>query len=208
LGTPVPAGTGHKAGKDMKVVTGARPAVVTAACGMLAAGGALFAGEVLLSGDKYFTNMSTYEQAAHDKIIDNETAFAGVGVVIHGAMTAIGVLVGAALVVLAVVAFSGHGWARAVSWIFGLPVLLWYGLLAALSALSLVFSGDGGGGNQPAELIRRYDEAWPPWLDTLDVVLMVLVAVLLIGALVGQTIPAADAYFRRRSRMDYANPAN
>jgi hypothetical protein len=174
-----------------------RPAVVIAAAGMTAAGGALFAAEVLLSGDKYFTDMRTYERAAADKVVDNDTAFAAVGVVIHGAMTAVGVLAGIALVVLAVLTFFGQSWARAVSWILGLPVLLWYGGLAALNFLASALAGDVRN-TDPTELIRRYDEAWPPWLNTLDGGLMAAVAALLIAALVCQTIPAADVYFRKR----------
>jgi hypothetical protein len=164
---------------------------------MLAAGGALFAGEVLLSADKYFTDMSTYEQAARDKIIENDSGFAAVGVGIHLAMTAVGVFVGAALVVLALVAFSGQGWARAVSWIFGLPVLLWYGILGAISFVGSALVGDTPDDLASDELTRRFDAAWPPWLDALDAALMAVVAALLIGALVCQTVPAADAYFRK-----------
>ncbi|SNY53824.1 hypothetical protein [Paractinoplanes atraurantiacus] len=78
-----------------------RPGNIVAACGMLAAGGALFAGEVLLSADKYFADMRSYEQAVRDGLVKNDTAFAAVGVTIHLAMAAVGVLAGVALVVLA-----------------------------------------------------------------------------------------------------------
>jgi vacuolar-type H+-ATPase subunit I/STV1 len=167
------------------------------ACSMLAAGGALFAGEVRLSGDKYFTDMSTYDQAISDGIVKNDTAFAAIGVTIHWAMTVVGVFVGAALVVLALLAFFGQSWARAVSWIFGLPVLLWYGGLASLYILGHVLTGDVQAAG-PAELDRRFDAAWPSWLNTFDVLLMAAVAVLLIAALVCQTVPAADRYFRKQ----------
>lgn len=176
-----------------------RPAIVGAAAAMLAAAGALFAGEAYLSQEKYFTDMGTYEQAAADGIIKNDTAWAAVGVVIHWGMQIVGVFFGLALVALAVPAFLGRSWARAVGWIFGLPVLLWYGFLASVGALGMAFAGDGPESTDPPELARRFAEAWPPWLETLDTVLMVAVAALLIGALVGQTVPAADAYFRRGS---------
>ncbi|XVV10252.1 hypothetical protein ACQP2X_36180 [Actinoplanes sp. CA-131856] len=169
-----------------------RPKIVVAACGMLAAGGVLFAGEVMLSADKYFTDMRTYERAVRDGIVENDTAFAAVGVTIHLAMAAVGVLAGVALVVLALAAFGGRDWARAVAWFFGLPVLIWYGILAVLYFMAGLF----GGGEARTELGPRFDEAWPPWLDALDAGLMVAVSVLLVGALVGQTVPAADAYYR------------
>jgi predicted DNA repair protein MutK len=172
-----------------------RPPVVIAAAGLLGAAGALFAGEVLLSGDKYFTEMRTFEQAAADRIVPNDTAFAAFGVLIHWIMTVVGVFTGAVLVVLAVFIFFGRSWARVVTWLFGRPILLWYGVLAALTFLAGAVAGDTPNPD-PAELIRRYTEAWPPWLDTLDTTLMAAVTVLLIGALVSQTVPAADAYFR------------
>jgi hypothetical protein len=165
---------------------------------MLAAGGALFASEMYLSQEKYFSDMGTYARAANDHIVDNDTAFAAFGVVIHLGMEIVGIFVGLALLVLAVVAFLGKSWARAVSWLFGLPVLLWYGLLASLDALSLVFAGGGPQDTAPPELTRRFNEAWPPWLNTLDTVLIVAVAVLLMAALVCQTVPIADAYFKKR----------
>jgi hypothetical protein len=163
---------------------------------MLMTGGALFAGEMWLSQEKYFTDMRTYERATADHIVENDTAFAAFGVVIHWGMEIVGVFVGLALVVLAMVAYFGRGWARAVSWLFGLPILLWYGLQASLGALSVVFAGGGPHGTDPPELARRFDQAWPPWLNTLDTVLMVAVAVLLMAALVFQTVPAADRFFR------------
>jgi hypothetical protein len=185
------------------VVTGEigrrRPGVVTAAGAMLATGGALFALESYLAQQKYFTDGETYVKAAADGVIKNDTAWAGVGGAIHLFMQVIGVFAGLALVVLAVPALRGWGWARAVSWIFGLAILFWYGFLASVGALGFVLSGDAPPRTDPPELTRRFDEAWPPWLTTLDTVLMVAVAVLLIGALVGQTVPAADAYFRRRT---------
>ncbi|MEU8814727.1 hypothetical protein [Actinoplanes sp. NPDC048796] len=178
-----------------------RPGIVGLACGMLAAGGVLFAAEVKLSGDKYFTDMRTYEQAAHDGVIENDTAWAAAGVTIHWTMTVVGVFVGLALAVLAVLAFFGLSWARVVSWVFGLPILLWYGVLALLNFPVVSVVGDVAEPDPArAELARRLEEAWPSWLGTLDVVLMVSVSVLLIAALVCQTVPAADAYFRRNAR--------
>jgi uncharacterized membrane protein YgdD (TMEM256/DUF423 family) len=173
-----------------------RPAVVTVASGLLAAGGAMFAGEVLLSVNKYFTDMKVYEQAASDGIVSNDSGFAAIGVGVHLVMATVGIFTGIALVVLAVFTFAGQNWARAVGWIFGIPVLLWYGGLAALTFLANLLSA-GDVDPTPAELARRYDQAWPPWLDTLDVVLMVLVSAALVTALVGQTVPTADTYFRR-----------
>lgn len=173
-----------------------RPPAVIAAAGLLGAAGALFAGEVLLSGDKYFTDMRTFERAAADRIVPNDTGFAAFGVLIHWTMTTVGAFTGFVLVVLAVFTFFGRSWARAVTWLFGLPILLWYGGLAALNFLAGALAGDTPNPD-PAELIRRYAEAWPPWLDTLDTGLMAAVTVLLLGALVTQTVPAADAYFRK-----------
>lgn len=151
----------------MHVTTRARrPAIVTLACAMLSAGGALFAAEVKLSGDKYFTGLRTYEQAIRDGVIENDTAWAAVGVTIHWAMTVVGVFAGAALVVLAALAFSGRSWARAVSWVFGLPVLLWYGIVAILNFPVLSVSG-GGGDPDPgsAALARSFEQAWPSWRE-------------------------------------------
>ena len=176
-----------------------RPGPTIAAGVLLASGGALFAAEVLLSGDRYFTDMTTYEQAIRDGIVENDTAFAAVGAALHLTMTVIGVFVGAALVVLALFTAFGQGWARAVSWLFGLPVLIWYGILAVLYFLAGALGGSVADTEpDPAELTRRLEEAWPPWRNTLDVVLMVLVAVLLVAALVLQTAPGAGARFRRR----------
>jgi uncharacterized membrane protein YgdD (TMEM256/DUF423 family) len=174
-----------------------RPTIVTAAGAMLATGGALFAGEVLLSAGKYFTDETTYETAAADGIVKNTGAYAAFGGSLHVVMTILGVFAGVALVLLAAFAAFGHNWARAVSWIFGAPILLWYGALASIHALGLLLSSSGTGNTDPPELARRFDEAWPPWLNILDVVLMILVAVLLLAALVCQTVPAADAYFRK-----------
>jgi hypothetical protein len=175
----------------------ARPSIVTAASCMLGVGGALFAGEVSLSADSYFTGMRTYEQAVHDGIVGNDTAFAAVGVAIHVVPAVIGIFAGAALVVLALFTAFGQGWARAISWVFGLPILLWYGVLAVLRYVAGAISGSVEDPD-PAELARRYEQAWPEWRNTLDAGLMVAVAALLITALVCQTVPAADAYFRRR----------
>jgi uncharacterized membrane protein YgdD (TMEM256/DUF423 family) len=184
----------------MDVLTGRvprrrRPPIVAAACGMLAAGGALFAGEVYLSSEGYFTEVRAWAQAGLDDW------FAEYSVSIHWMMEVVGMFVGLALFVLAVVAFSGRGWARAVSWLFGLPILLWYGLQVSFFALSLTFASTGPPPSSASpEYFRRLEAAWPSWLDTLDTVLKVAVAVLLMAALVGQTLPAADAYFRKRDR--------
>ncbi|XVU23047.1 hypothetical protein ACQPZJ_38155 [Actinoplanes sp. CA-054009] len=177
-----------------------RPGIVVAAGGMLAAGGVLFVGEVLLSAGEYFTGMSTYERAVRDGIVENDMAFAGVGVTIHLAMAAVGVLVGIALVVLAFASFAGLAWARAVSWVFGLPVLIWYGGLAVVAFVAAALTGEVANPD-PVELTRRFDAAWPGWLGTLDAGLMAAVSVLLTAAIVCQTVPVADAYFRRGSGL-------
>lgn len=171
-----------------------RPAVVTVAGALLAAAGAMFAGEVLLSASKYFTDMRVFEQAAQDGIVENTTAFAGVGSSIHLLMTVVGVFAGVVLVALAAFTLAGQAWARVVSWIFGVPILLWLAGVGFLSLLGHLLAGDDP---QPTALTRRFQEAWPAWLNVLDVLLMVLVVVALLAALVCQTIPAADAWFRR-----------
>lgn len=178
-----------------------RPTLVIFAAAMLATGGALFAGEVLLSTDRYFTGMRVYEQAAADDVIENEGAFGAVGVVLHVYPAALGVIIGCGLVFLAFFTAIGHNWARAVSWIMGVPVLFWYGALAILY-LALWFLSDPVTANSmPPELTRRYEQAWPGWLDTLDNALMISVPLVLLTALVCQTVPAADTYFRFRRQQ-------
>jgi hypothetical protein len=177
-----------------------RPPAVVAASAMLATGGALFALEMYLAGRKYFTEVDTYDQAVADHATPNlhDNAIVAVPMLGHRLLQVVGVFAGVALVALAIPAFFGWNWARAVSWILGLPALLWYGLVASVAALGLALGG-GGASQVDDELSRRLDAAWPPWLDSLDTVLMVTVSVLLIGALVCQTVPAADRYFRRRT---------
>jgi hypothetical protein len=80
-----------------------------------------------------------------------------------------------------------------VSWVFGLPMLIWYGVSTLMSAAGRLVNG-------PDEADPAWKRIWPSWLDTLDVVLTVAAAALLIGALIGQTVPASDAYFKRRFR--------
>ena len=153
-----------------------RPAVVTAAATMLAVGGMLFAGETYLAEERFF------------KASDIYGAVGELANMFHRLVEILGIFAGLAVALLAAPAFLGLSWARAASWIFGLPMLIWYGLTASLSAFGRMVNGPD------------FTAVWPPWLDTLDTVLTATAAVLLVGALVGQTIPAADAYFRRRYR--------
>jgi len=197
--------TDETTGKRMDVLTTGRvprrrrPLIVSAACGMLAAGGALFAGETYLSQEEYFAEVRAWAQTGRDDW------FAEYSVSIHWVMEVVGMFVGLALFVLAGVALSGRSWARAVSWLFGLPILLWYGAQVSFSALSLTFASTGPQqSNASPEYVRQLEAAWPSWLDTLDTVLAVAVVVLLMAALVGQTTPTADAYFKKRDRAQRA----
>jgi hypothetical protein len=158
-----------------------RPAVVTAAATMLAVGGVLFAGETYLAEERFF------------KASDIYGAVGELANLFHRLVEILGIFAGLAVALLAAPAFLGLSWARAVSWIFALPMLIWYGLTASLSALGRMVNG-------PENVDPQFRTVWPSWLDTLDTVLTATAAVVLIGALVGQTIPAADAYFRRRYR--------
>jgi hypothetical protein len=142
---------------------------------MLAAGGLLYAGETYLAAERFSRE---------------QEFFGAVGALIgasHWLLEILRIFAGFAVAVLAVPAFLGLNWARAVSWVFGLPMLIWYGVAAFFGGLGTLMGGSDGGGR-----------VWPPWLDTLDTALTVAAAALLIGALVGQTVPAADDYFRRR----------
>lgn len=158
-----------------------RPRIVSAACGMLAAGGLLFAGETYLAGVRYFKVADFWGAAG--VLID----------VFHRLAEILGIFGGLAVAVLAAPAFLGLSWARAVSWMFGLPMLIWYAVTGSASAVGRMLNG-------PAATDPAWQQVWPSWLDTLDVALTVAAAVLLIGALVGQTVPRADAYFRRGLR--------
>ena len=170
-----------------------RPPLIAASSGLLAAAGALLIGEVLLSANEYFTGMEVYEQAMSDGVIPNYSTFAAVGVVLHLIMAAGGIVMGAALMVLAAFIFVGKRWARIVSWIVGVPVLL-YSALAMVGLLgNLIFSGSGGA--DPSELTRRYEQAWPFWLHAFDMVLVVLLAAALLTGLVCHTRPSVAAYF-------------
>jgi hypothetical protein len=153
-----------------------RPGVVSAACAMLALGGLLYAGEIYLAEQRFLQTSSLGGAAG------------AVATGFHWLVEVAGMFAGVGVAVLAVPAFLGLNWSRAVIWVFGLPMLIWYGLAAFLSLFDTATRG-------PA-----YATVWPSWLDTLDTVLTAAAAVLLIGALVGQTVPAADAYFRRDFR--------
>ncbi|GAA4608302.1 hypothetical protein BJY16_006770 [Actinoplanes octamycinicus] len=170
-----------------------KPSVVMVAASLLAAGGALFTAEVLLSAKRYFTGMAVYEQAIADGLIRNDMAWSAFGVAAHLVPAAIGVLIGAGLVFLAFFTGLGHNWARAVGWMLGFPVLLWYGVLGVLHAAL----PSAAGTVDPPELARRLERAWPDWYTTLDVTLMVVVPLVLVTALVCQTVPRADSYFRQ-----------
>jgi hypothetical protein len=143
-----------------------RPRIVSAACGMLAAGGLLFAGETYLAGVRYFKVADFWGAAG--VLID----------VFHRLAEILGIFGGLAVAVLAAPAFLG---------------LIWYAVTGSASAVGRMLNG-------PAATDPAWQQVWPSWLDTLDVALTVAAAVLLIGALVGQTVPRADAYFRRGLR--------
>ncbi len=177
-----------------------RPPVVIVAAGMLALGSALLMGEVLLSMDKYFTGMHVYEQAASDGLIEHHGGFAAIGATVHLLPGLLGAVIGFGLMVLAPFNGFGHNWARAVSWILGTPVLLWYGALAIVNVLLSAVPEPSGADVVPPELTRRFEQEWPGWLDSLDTGLVVLVPLALLCALVCQTVPTADAYFRLRRR--------
>lgn len=180
----------------METITGVRPGVVTAGSCLLVVGGLVVAGEVLLSYQDYFTGLRVYEQAAAEHLTPNDTAFAAYGVALHLGLAAGGFLVAAGVVFAGVFSFFGLRWARMVAWIMAMPVLLWFGVL---EAVFLVFADRS---DPPTdELSRRFEEAWPSWLHTLDMALIGSALLMLGVALVCQTVPAADAYFSRRARI-------
>ncbi|WP_146246820.1 hypothetical protein [Actinoplanes xinjiangensis] len=95
-------------------------------------------------------------------------------------------------------------------------MLIWYGVLATVHLALPSLLGPGPVEPTPPDLVdptsleltQRYEQGWPGWLDMLDIVLMVSVPLVLLTALVSQTVPTADAYFRlRRRRTANGQPA-
>ena len=137
---------------------------------MLASGGLLFAAETYLAETRFFRDPGDWG------------AVGALWETFHWLIEVLGIFAGLAVAVLAVPAFLGLNWARAVIWVFGLPMLIWYAVTAFLAGLGRLMGGGGSG------------------TGGLDTALTTTAAVLLIGALIGQTVPASDAYFRRALR--------
>jgi hypothetical protein len=141
-----------------------RPGTVTAACVMLVLGGLLYAGEIYRAAQHFFRTTAI------------GGAVGGVAIGFHWLVEISGIFAGFAVALLAGPAFAGLAWARAVSWVFGLPMLIWYGVATFFNSL--------------------IDD----WVSPLDTALTAAAGVLLILALVCQTVPRSDAYFRRPRR--------
>jgi hypothetical protein len=108
--------------------------------------------------------------ALHDHTLAGDMGVAMTYVV----AAAFGAGFGTGLLFSALFTALGRNWARTAGWCLGFPVLLFYGFRTVFNAVTGFWTE----------------------LDRLDVTLMIAIPVLLVAALVCQTAPRADAWFR------------
>jgi hypothetical protein len=122
----------------------------------------------------------------------------------------LGLLFGAAFVVLAILNGKGKNPARITTWVVGGIALCCIGFGLATSAAGNSFTMRGGGTNSnlpdPAEVRRQLDAALPSWYNGLSVTVSLIGLLALLAALILLALPPSNEFFRKPQPQWQAPP--